>query len=169
MNYILPGLILALLIYGYVKGTDVYTAFISGASDALPMLIKILPTMTAMMIALSIFRESGAMNAFTSFLSPACEAVGMPRELAPLFVLRPFSGGAAMALLQDVFGAYGADSRLGCAASVMLGSTETIFYTVSMYLGSIGITKPRHSVAAALISAIAGAAAALVFTRNIGV
>ena len=70
MSYILPGLILALLIYGYAKGTDVYTAFISGASDALPMLIKILPAMTAMMIALSIFRESGAMDTFTSFLSP---------------------------------------------------------------------------------------------------
>lgn len=169
MSYILPGLILALLIYGYAKGTDVYTAFISGASEALPMLIKILPTMTAMMIALSIFRESGAMDSFTGFLSPACEAVGMPGELAPLFVLRPFSGGAAMALLQDVYAAYGADSRLGCAASVMLGSTETIFYTVSMYLGSIGVTKPRHSVAAALIAAVAGAAAALVFTRNMGV
>ncbi len=169
MSYILPGLILALLVYGYIKGTDVYSAFISGASEALPMLIKILPTMTAMMIALSIFRESGAMNGLTTVLSPACEAVGMPEELAPLFVLRPFSGGAAMALLQDVFSAYGPDSRLGCAASVMLGSTETIFYTVSLYLGSIGVTKPRHSVAASLIAAVAGAAAALVFTRNIGV
>ena len=169
MSYILPCLILALLIYGYAKKTDVYSAFISGASEALPMLIKILPTMTAMMIALSIFRESGAMEAFTSAISPACEAVGMPKELAPLFVLRPFSGGAAMALLQDVYNAYGADSRLGCAASVMLGSTETIFYTVSMYLGSIGVTNPRHSVAAALIAAVAGAAAALVFTRGMGV
>ena len=169
MSYILPSLILALLIYGYAKKADVYTAFIAGASEALPMLAKILPAMTAMMIALSIFRQSGAMDAFTSFLSPACEAVGMPGELAPLFVLRPFSGGAAMALLQDVFLAHGTDSRLGCAASVMLGSTETIFYTVSLYFGSIGITKPRHSVAASLIAAVAGAAAALVFTQNMGV
>ena len=156
MNYILPGLILALLIYGYAKKTDVYSAFISGASEALPMLIKILPTMTAMMIALSIFRESGAMEAFTSSISPACEAVGMPKELAPLFVLRPFSGGAAMALLQDVYNAYGADSRLGCAASVMLGSTETTFYTVSVYFGAAGIQKTRYTIPAALFADFVG-------------
>lgn len=169
MSYILPGLILALLIYGYIKHIDVYSAFISGAAEALPMLVKILPAMAAMMTALSIFRQSGAMDGLTSLLSPLCEAAGMPGELAPLFILRPFSGGAAMALLQDVFLAHGTDSRLGCAASVMLGSTETIFYTVSLYFGSIGITKPRHSVAASLIAAVAGAAAALVFTRNMGV
>lgn len=165
MSYILPGLILALLIYAYIKGVDVYSAFISGASEALPLIGKILPTMAAMMIALAIFRHSGAMSRFTGLISPICQAVGMPEELAPLFVLRPFSGSAAMALLQDVYSSCGADSFLGCAASVMLGSTETIFYTVSLYLGSVGITKPRHSVAAALIASVAGAAAALVFTR----
>ena len=169
MNYILPGLIFALLIYSYTKGIDVYTSFISGASEALPMLLKILPAMTAMMIALSVFRESGAMDAFTGFISPICRRMGMPEELAPMFILRPFSGGAAMALLQDVYAQYGTDSRLGRAASVMLGSTETIFYTVSLYLGSIGVTKARHSIAASLIAAVIGAAAALVFTRSIGV
>lgn len=164
MSYILPGLILALLIYGYAKRIDVYSAFISGAAEALPMLVRILPAMAAMMIALSIFRQSGAMDGLTSLLSPVCEAAGMPGELAPLFILRPFSGGAAMALLQDVFTAYGPDSRLGCAASVMLGSTETIFYTVSLYLGSVGVTNSRHSVPAALTAAVIGAAAALVLT-----
>lgn len=169
MSYILPALILALLVYGYIKGTDVYSAFISGAAGALPLLVKILPTMAAMMTALFLFRESGAMDTFTALISPICEAVGMPGELAPLFVLRPFSGGAAMALLQDVYAAHGPDSMLGIAASIMLGSTETIFYTVSLYLGSIGITRPRHSVAAALIASVAGAAAALVFTYSSGV
>ncbi len=164
MSCILPGLILALLVYGYIKRIDVYSAFISGAAEALPMIVKILPAMAAMMTALSIFRQSGAMDGLTAILSPLCEAAGMPGELAPLFILRPFSGGAAMALLQDVFTAYGPDSRLGCAASVMLGSTETIFYTVSLYLGSVGVTNSRHSVPAALTAAVIGAAAALVLT-----
>lgn len=162
MNYILPALILSLLIYAYAKGIDVYSAFTKGAAEALPMMYKIIPCMAAMTLALSIFRQSGAMAAFVKLISPVLSRIGMPPDLAPLFILRPFSGGAAMALLQDVYNSCGVDSYEGIAASIMLGSTETIFYTISLYLGSIGVTKPRHALPAALISSVAGAAAALV-------
>jgi len=161
MSYILPALILALLIYAYSKGIDVYSAFTRGAGEALPMMYKIIPCMAAMTLALGLFRESGAMDAFVKLISPLLSFIGMPPELGPLFILRPFSGGAAMALLQDVYNACGTDSFEGIAASIMLGSTETIFYTISLYLGSIGITKPRHAVPAALIASLAGAVAAL--------
>ena len=91
MSLILPGLIVLLLIYAYIKKADVYSAFISGALEALPMLYKTLPSMCAMMAALSILRKSGAMEAFTGAVSPALQEAGMPGELVPLFLLRPFS------------------------------------------------------------------------------
>ena len=141
MSLILPGLIASLLIYAYIKKADVYSAFISGALEALPMLYKTLPSMCAMMAG----------------------------ELVPLFLLRPFSGSAALAILRDIFDTCGADSFVGVAASVMLGSTETVFYTVSVYLGSAGVTKPRYCIAASLGAAIVGAASALVLARMAGV
>lgn len=168
MSLILPGLIASLLIYAYIKKADVYSAFISGALEALPMLYKTLPSMCAMMAALS-FAQSGAMEAFTGAVSPALQKAGMPGELVPLFLLRPFSGSAALAILRDIFDTCGADSFVGVAASVMLGSTETVFYTVSVYLGSAGVTKPRYCIAASLGAAIVGAASALVLARMAGV
>ena len=169
MSLVLPSLIASLLIYAYIKRADVYSAFISGALEALPMLYRILPSMCAMMAVLSLLRKSGALEAFTGAVSPALQRVGMPGELAPLFLLRPFSGSAALALLRDIFDTCGADSFAGVAASVMLGSTETIFYTISVYLGSIGVTKPRYCIAASLGAAIAGAASALVLSHMAGV
>ena len=165
MSLILPGLIVLLLIYAYIKKADVYSAFISGALEALPMLYKTLPSMCAMMAALSLLRKSGAMEAFTGAVSPALQKAGMPGELVPLFLLRPFSGSAALAILRDIFDTCGADSFVG----VMLGSTETVFYTVSVYLGSAGVTKPRYCIAASLGAAIVGAASALVLARMAGV
>lgn len=169
MSYLMPGLILALLVYGYIKGADVYGAFIKGAEEALPTLVRILPCMGAMMVGLNLFRESGAMDKITGWLAPALNRAGMPEELAPLFLLRPFSGGAAMALLQDVYESCGPDGYLGVAASIMLGSTETIFYTVSLYLGSVGVTRSRHAVPVGLASAVVGAIAALVLADGMGV
>ena len=147
---------------------DLYTAN-AGALEALPMLYKTLPSMCAMMAALSLLRKSGAMEAFTGAVSPALQKAGMPGELVPLFLLRPFSGSAALAILRDIFDTCGADSFVGVAASVMLGSTETVFYTVSVYLGSAGVTKPRYCIAASLGAAIVGAASALVLARMAGV
>lgn len=169
MSYILPALILLLVLYALIKGVNVYEAFVKGASDALPLLAHILPYMAAMLAAISVFRASGAMDALVSALAPVCRALGLPPELAPLFVLRPFSGGGAMALLQDVYTQHGPDSFLGYAASVMLGSTETIFYTVSLYFGSVKVTKTRHAVPASLAAGAVGAALAIVFARMAGV
>ena len=162
MSLILPGLIVFLLIYAYIKKADVYSAFISGALEALPMLYKTLPSMCAMMAALSLLRKSGAMEAFTGAVSPALQKAGMPGELVPLFLLRPFSGSAALALLRDIFDTCGADSFVGVAASVMLGSTETIFYTMSVYFMSAKVSKSRYTLAGALISTFAGLAASVV-------
>ena len=169
MNYILPALILALLLYGLAKGVNIYEAFVKGAADALPMLLYILPYMTAMLAGLTVFRQTGALDRLVGWIAPLFQWIGLPKELVPLFVLRPFSGGAAVALLQDVYTQYGPDGFLGYCASVMLGSTETIFYTLALYFGAAKITKTRHAVPVALFAGVVGAIAAIVFARGAGV
>lgn len=165
MEYIVPALILALIIISFFRGNGIYEAFIRGAKQALPMLLNVLPYMAAMLCALNLFRVSGALGALVELTSPAMEAVGIPGELTPLIVLRPFSGGAALALLEDVFQTIGVDSYGGIMASIMLGSTETIFYTVALYFGSINIKKTRHSIPVALISGVLGIAASVILTN----
>ena len=165
MSYIMPVLILALLVWALIKKVNIYEAFVEGAGQALPTLKRIVPYMAAMLIAMSVFRASGALSLLVKALNPLTSLMGMPPELVPLFALRPFSGNAAYALLRDVLTTHGADSFLGVAASLMLGSTETIFYTVALYYGSIKVTKTRVSVPVALISGIVGTVAALVFAR----
>lgn len=165
MSYIMPAMILLLLGYALYKRVNLYDAFTRGAQEALPLLVQVLPFMAAMLIAMNLFRSSGALSVLISWIEPLLSRLGLPAELVPLLVLRPFSGGAALALLQDVFNSHGADSFLGLAASLMLGSTETIFYTVALYFGSVGVRKTRATVAVALLSGAVGAAVAILFAQ----
>ena len=165
MSYVMPALILLLLGYALCKRVNVYDAFTRGAQEALPLLVQVLPFMAAMLIAMNLFRSSGALSVLISWIEPLLHRLGLPAELVPLLVLRPFSGSAALALLQDVFDNHAVDSFLGLAASLMLGSTETIFYTVALYFGSVGVRKTRATVAVALLSGIVGAAAAILFAQ----
>ena len=167
MSYILPALILALIVYSLVKGVDIYSAFVEGAKEALPLIVSILPYMAAMLIAMRLIRDSGVLDSFSTFVSPVLERTGMPAELVPMFVIRPFSGSASLALLADVFDTAGTDSFSGIAASIMLGSTETIFYTVALYFGSIGVQKTRYVIPVALICNAVGCAAALLLAKLI--
>ena len=165
MNYILPSLIALLLLYALLKKVPLYDAFVAGAKDALPLLVSVLPYMAAMLTAIALLRRSGALERFLDLTAPVFSAFGFPRELVPLFTLRTFSGSAAAALLQDVFSAHGPDSFLGIAASLMLGSTETVFYTVALYFGSVDVKKTRVAVPVALLSGVVGAAAAIFFAQ----
>ena len=165
MSYIMPLMILLLLGYALYKRVNVYEAFTRGAQEALPLLVQVLPFMAAMMIAMNLFRSSGALSAFIRWIEPLLSKLGIPAELVPLLVLRPFSGSAAIALLQDVFTNHGVDSFAGLAASLMLGSTETIFYTVALYFGSVGVRKTRVTIAVALLSGVVGAVAAFLFAQ----
>ncbi len=164
MNWLLPALVAALLLIALLRKADLYDAFVQGARDGLPLLLRVLPCMAAMLIALRVLRASGALEAFIGFLAPALKWIGMPPGLVPLFVLRPFSGSAAMSLLKDVFDVSGPDSFEGVAASIMLGSTETVFYTVALYFGSVGVKKTRATIPVALFGALLGAALSLLFT-----
>lgn len=158
---ILPALIAFILIYGAVKKIDVYSAFVRGAADALPVLAKLLPPLAAMLAAIAALRASGVMDALVALVSPVFTALKTPPELAPLILIRPFSGSAALSVLEDILLTHGADSFIGYSASVLLGSTETIFYTVALYCGSVGVTKTRYAVPAALLGLLINAAAAI--------
>ena len=165
MSWAVPAMMLLFLLWGMLRGRDVYGAFARGAAEALPMLLRILPYMCAMMAALSAFRSCGAMDRLASFLSAPAAALGFPQELLPMFVLRPFSGSAGMALLTDVYTQCGPDSFPSFAASIMLGSTETIFYILALYYGSVGVKRARYTLPAALLSALAGALASVWLAR----
>lgn len=165
MHLFIPILLLFLILSSLFMGTGVYDSFIRGAKSALPLMLQILPYMAAMLCALNIFRDSGALFVIEKLLSPVMSFFGIPDELMTLIMLRPFSGSAAIALLGDVYKTVGVDSYQGFMASVMLGSTETVFYTVTLYFGSIGVKKTRHAVPAALISAVAGIAASVILTK----
>ena len=152
----IPVLIACLVLFALFKKVNVYKAFVEGAGEALPQLLSILPYLAAMLMAIEVFRGSGALAFIVRAIEPVAERVGLSSGLVPLFVLRPLSGSASLALLRDTLTEYGPDSLTGRAASVMVGSTETIFYTLAVYFGAVGVTKTRHAIPAAVISGIVG-------------
>lgn len=166
MQLIIPILLALLVVCSVFSGAGVYDSFIRGAKKALPVLFNILPFMAAMLCALNIFRDSGALAILTDFISPILKLCGIPNDLATLVILRPFSGSAAIALLDDVYKTAGVDSYSGYLASIMLGSTETIFYTVALYFGSVNVTKTRHAVPTALLSGLIGIIASILLART---
>ncbi len=162
---VVPVLILALIAYSLCKKVNIYKAFIDGARSALPELVSILPSLGAMLAAISLFRGSGALDMLTGLTAPVFGALGIERGLVPLVMLRPFSGSAALAMLKDTISSCGADGYTGRAAAVLVGSTETIFYTTAVYFGAAGVTKTRHALPASLIAGAVGAVAAVLLCR----
>ena len=156
MNYIVLIGIFILLLYAGIKGVDCFGAFIEGAREALPTLAKLLPNLAAMLAAIAVFRKSGAAELLSRACAPAFDALGIPSELSALIILRPFSGSGALAMLAEVLNKYGADSFIGLCASVCVGSTETIFYTLTVYCGAAGVKSARYALPAALISGLIG-------------
>ena len=132
------------------RRVDVYSALTKGAEEGLTVLLHILPSLIGLLTAVYMFRASGAMEFFAALLSPALEKLGIPPETAPLLFIRPISGSGALAVGSEIMETYGADSYIGRVAAVMLGSSETTFYTIAIYYGSAGIVKTRYTIPAAL-------------------
>lgn len=157
-------LILLLLVFAAFRRVNVFEAFRDGAAQALPLMKTILPTLAVFSAAMALFRASGAFDLLASLLSPAFRTLGVDPALVPLLCVRPFSGSAALAALTDVFIQYGPDSRAGLTASVLLGSSETIFYTLALYFGSVGIKRTRFAVPAAFLSLLTSIVTGLLFS-----
>ena len=154
--YIVPGLLLFCAVYALRKKVDVYDALVTGAAGGLTTVGRILPSMTALLCAVYMLRASGALELLTSWLSPVLTTVGLPPETAALMLIRPMSGSGALAVGSELMAQYGPDSYVGRVAAVMLGSTETTFYTVAVYFGAAGIRKTRYTIPAALTADLAG-------------
>ncbi len=151
--------------WGVVKKVKVYEVFIDGAKDGFHVAVKIIPYLVAMLIAIGIFRASGAMDVVIALVSPVSNLIGMPAETVPLAILRPLSGSGSMGLMTDLMKAHGPDSFIGVLASTMYGSSETTFYVLAVYFGAVGIKKTRHALPAGIIADIFGMLGALFICR----
>ncbi|CCQ93246.1 Spore maturation protein B [[Clostridium] ultunense Esp] len=151
---IVPFMVLIILSHGYIKRVDIYSAFTEGAVEGFKTAIKIMPYLIAIFIAIGIFRGSNALDMFIDLLAPITKLLGIPKEILPLIFIRPISGSGALGVVKDIISYYGPDSFPGVVASVMMGSSETIFYTIALYFGSIGVKDQGHTLKAALISYI---------------
>jgi len=127
----------------------VYEVFTEGAKEGFEVAIKIIPFLVAIFLAISVFRSSGAMDFLAWILAPITNFIGMPGELLPLAFMRPLSGSGALGIVSNLVTTYGPDSMIGKMASVMMGSTETTFYILAVYFGSISVRKTRHALPAA--------------------
>ncbi len=163
--WVIPCLIGAAALTAAFRGVDVLPAFIKGAKGGIRTSFKILPSLAAMLTAIYMLRASGLLEAAVHALSPLFAAAGIPREIAPLMFVRPISGSGAMAVAAELISRYGPDSLVGRTAAVTLGSTETTFYTVSVYFGALGVRKTRYAIPAALCADLAGFVGASFFTR----
>lgn len=161
-DLIVPFLILGIVIYGISMNVDVYDTFIKGARSGFLTVIKIMPTLIGLMVAVGILRASGFLEYISGLLGRVTQYVGFPGELVPLTVVKMFSSSAATGLLLDIFREYGTDSRVGLIASISMSCTETIFYTMSVYFMMAKVTKTRYTFAGALVATFAGLAASVV-------
>jgi spore maturation protein B len=151
-DYIIPVLIGFIVIAGFIKKVDVFGEFIDGAAESLRVGINILPALIALMTAIGMFKSSGALMAFTGMLAPFAEKIGFPPEVLPLALIRPISGSGAVATFETILTGISPDSYAGRVASVMMGASETTFYTVAVYYGATKVTKTRHTITACLTS-----------------
>lgn len=155
-DFLIPVTILMIVVFGCLQKVDIYEVFLEGAKEGLHTVVDILPTLIGLILAVEVVRAGGLLDILVNLIRPAAEAVGFPAELAPLSLVRLISSSAATGLLTDLFSAYGPDSFIGRAASVMMSCTETVFYTMSLYFLSVGIRKTRWTLPCALLANVVG-------------
>ncbi|MFA6468188.1 MAG: spore maturation protein [Bacteroidota bacterium] len=161
----IPLFIVIFLGWGLVKKVKVYEVFVEGAKEGFATAVRIIPFLVAMLLAIGVFRASGAMDVVVAVLSPATDLIGMPAEVMPLALLRPLSGSGSMGLMTELMNTHGPDSFIGVLASTMFGSTETTFYILAVYFGSVGIKNTRHALPAGLIADFFGMIGAVIIVR----
>jgi len=155
-SLVIPLLLAGTATFALGKKVDVYAALTKGAEEGLGVLLRIIPALVGLLTAVAMFRASGAMEYLSQLFAPLLVRLGIPPEVTPLMLIRPLSGSGALAVGSELMHTYGADSYIGRVAAVMLGSTETTFYTIAVYFGSAGIQKTRHTVPAALTADLVG-------------
>ncbi len=164
-EWMLPVLMLTIVSLGFMRKVKVYEVFIQGAKEAFEISVTIIPFLVAILVGIAMFRASGAMGLIVDAIGPYTAAVGMPAETLPMAIIRPLSGSGALGVLTETMKTYGPDSFIGFVVSVMNGSTETTFYVLALYFGSVGVRATRHTLWPCLAADFAGIAAAVAFSH----
>jgi len=157
----IPVLLVGIPLVGLLRGIKVYDVFIEGAKEGFGVAIRIIPFLVGILVAIGMFRGSGAMDMLTNALRPAMDTIGFPPEVFPLLVLRPLSGSGSLALTTDIIKRYGADTLVSRIAATMYGSSETLFYVLAVYFGAVGVKRTRHAIPSAIIGDIVAALVAV--------
>jgi len=165
-RWAIPVILLVVPVIAVLRGVKVYETFVDGAEAGFATAIKTIPYLVAMIVAISIFRASGAMEVLVAALSPALNFIGLPAEVLPHAIMRPLSGGAALGIASDIIKTYGPDSFLGRLVSTMQGSCDTTFYVLTLYFGSVGIKKYRYSVFLGLVADFTTLSASVFIVRT---
>lgn len=155
-DYAIPLIMGAVCLFALIKRTDLFSEFIKGAEEGLSTVKEIFPSLLALVVSVGMFKSCGGVELISSLLKPVTDFFGFPSECTPLFILRPFSGSGAVAIFENILQTCGADSFAGRVASVMLGSSETTFYTIAVYFAATKVKKTRYALAAALVGDLCG-------------
>jgi len=151
-DFAIPAIVGFVLLFGLLRRCEVYSSFTFGAEEGLKTAVKIIPQLVGLLVAIKVFSASGAMGYLVNLLKPVAKIIHFPAEALPFALLRPVSGSGSLAMATDLFGKYGPDSFVGRVISVMMGSTETTFYTVAVYFGAVGVRNVRHTLICALLA-----------------
>ncbi|MBP1756533.1 MAG: putative rane protein [Firmicutes bacterium] len=164
-DYIIPFLLFYIIGFGLLNKTNIFDEFIQGAKDGFKVVLDILPTLIGLMVAIGILRASGALNIVSDFLRPLTNLLHFPSQLVPVAIIKMFSSSAATSLVLDIFKEYGPDSYLGRMVSVMMSSTETIFYTLAVYFMAAGVKKTRYTLLGCLLTTLTGIIMSVIMTK----
>ncbi|MFJ1269078.1 spore maturation protein [Legionella lytica] len=164
-NWMLLLFVVGIPFYAAIKKVNVFDAFIVGAKQGFDTVLSILPYLIAMIVAIGMLRASGFFTLLGRLLAPLMELIGMPSEVLPLALIRPFSGSASTGIMAELIHQYGGNSLIAKTAATMMGSTETTFYVIAVYFGSVGIRRTRHAIPAGLLADLAGIIASVVICR----
>lgn len=166
-SLIIPIIVLFVIGYGIYKKVNVYEVFIEGATESFDMIIKIFPNLLAMILSINILLNSNVLNILEYIIKPLLSLIEIPFEIVPMSLMRPLSGTSSLVLLNDLFSKYGPDSFIGTLGSIIQGSTDTTFYILTLYFGSIGIKKIRYGLAVGLLADLIGIIASVIIVKMI--
>lgn len=164
-SWAVPTFIIGILLLGLFRRIPVFDEFIAGAGEGIRTCVKVLPSLVALMTAVSMLQASGLLDSLTALVAPLVGRIGMPGEVVPLALMRPISGSGSLAVLENTLARYGTDSTVGLIACVLQSSTETTFYTIAVYYGTVGIKKTRHTLAASAMGDCMGVLMATLAVR----
>lgn len=164
-SLIIPIMVLSVVIYGIYKKVNIYDVFIEGSKESFEMIFTIFPYLLGMMLAINLFLHSNILSNLSNLISPLLDLIGVPFDIVPMAIMRPISGNSSLAILNNIFLNYGPDSFIGRLASTIQGSTDTTFYVLTLYFGSVGIKKIRYALIAGLFADLIGIIASIMIVK----